>query len=1086
MKKISKIIFLICITFFGFALNAKAILKVGDLYNWKGYEPCNEKKDGVTLYNNEHHFYNLENASGYCLTPRQPNANTNYKVEEVLDPKSSDFALAIFVAYSKLIDGKYITKTGQNGAVVSTVVRLIAARYGKLSDKGGYLSYSHFKPFELKNNYKVKNTEYFKGKNGKAALKIYNKVLKIMNDLDNVKPKLSHQQKYDALVNNDTVYDEKWNYSNVSVRTASNSTVEVSFKLTSPNVAKKNINWNDFKCGNNCVSLVHRGSGNFTATIRAGVNNFDVITSQEVWKNYDSRIAILKHKTLAASFQPMLVIQTTPNVTNSTVNIPVEGTTYIPGGCGYEVNPNNGERTYYDMLGNRTDAATYRSQCVVSCKQDNDKYICKSTDPDESGKECSEKQYLDECYCPPLKDKCEENPNDPACDEYVEKCPNCNASVSVPGTCGDFDTDSMVTGSISDINQEKTSCNLSVNPVKKCVIDSVDQTNTSYEATNIFKDNKYCKVWCDENYQFDVPTARYSLSGGYFTLSTKVSGTRNCYISSAANPDNPIDIEGFQKELDGLNQTLNANWNEWNKYNTLFESAAVKNISARESNKTKHFKWNYLVYNYLTNSTTTATAEEDISKTDIEELKNELYENVKVVDKQISDSVRDYQQCTSWTNDMLFDPQIDFTYQDYSNQLNNGDGSGKFSRVGEVNTQINNIYCLGDTDNQYNCINSNQKVVANENILPDNIFTNAVSVSCNSSGCTANGFKLSLARWIQKTVTKDASYTPSQNFSTYHQYGTVKSGTVCESANVSGYNNCLWTRLPDEALPVELKTGKGAFPFTLKFSNIGQSNQSDSLGRLVGSKSQVSVLTEYDKLDDKYKCTNYDKDKNGILNQETGYVCAYVNNCPECDVSCDGNNCIIETVKKTCKNCIFDGTNSAFKYRTVSLNNLFPNQCVQNSDNSDCRETGYNWSTIKAEYTRHLIEDEEGDNGENVYTDPEYSFTVNQPQLNALRQFNKDAGSYSNTTMPSNYELSENDTNSNALNCLTYTDPTTGLEYSVKCISTLLNNTTGKYFTSNKPREETTKFTLWQESKYCIDNGNCVLSRVDGIGPSWK
>ena len=103
--------------------------------------------------------------------------------------------------------------------------------------------------------------------------------------------------------------------------------------------------------------------------------------------------------------------------------------------------------------------------------------------------------------------------------------------------------------------------------------------------------------------------------------------------------------------------------------------------------------------------------------------------------------------------------------------------------------------------------------------------------------------------------------------------------------------------------------------------------------------------------------------------------------------------------------------------------------------------------------------------------------------MKEIRDFNKAAGTYSNTTIPSGFG---NSGVNEALQCATYTDPDTGIEYSVKCLSTFLNDDSNRFFTSLKPREETSQFTLWTESEYCVTNGNCVLSREDGIGPSWK
>ena len=1086
----------------------------------------------------------------FCMAPGKQSYRNNgaHTCERTITPakkgKNQAFDVALTRAYQEMVSKGIIKKspTAESRVVGTLTFRWIEYYYGKL-DKKGTTSQTYPYIYTSRQDNR-KSSTYWKQSNRyvKLAQKISTDAVKYGNKIKN------KSTTYEKLVEKGIIWTDEWDFVLIN-RKIEGNTVTIKFDVT-PKVGKapKNVKWNlfDIKCeyGYTCKVLSKKKISNNKGRYVVEINTTNGQSSKTEHQKYGLKVTtayvdqrnpaaylmLLNPKVGLSYHQKMLLVknylssyiiqtevpvdyesneclceekdgnftgdyiyyQTVNGVTSSEIikeNDPRVQTLKCPEECPNTKNTcdidydNAGKPTYYCKDGSVCDQNKYHEECLHVCETPDQnaehKYYCKEKETDKGGEECNEDQYLDECYCPPLKEKCEENPKDPACSEYEEKCPNCNANVSVPGTCSDFDMDSSVNGSISDINQEKTECNNSVNNVKRCVIDSVDQTNTSYEATTEINNNKYCKVWCDEDYQFNIPTARYSLSGGYFTLSTQITGKRNCYVSSASNPKKPIDVEGFEKELNDLNRDLTVQWNEWNKWKTLYESDEVKNIPTNEDNVEKHFKWSYLMYNYLNNTTSVETVEANISKTEIGEFKDKFLEEYQKIDKQIANSVEEFKGCTSWINNMKFDPVINFTYKDYSGQLNNGDGTGKFSRVGEVNTTIDNMYCLGDTDNQYNCINSNQKVVSNNDIIPDNIFKDAVSITCNNNGCSSNTFKLSLAKWIQKTVTKNANFTPSQNFSTYHQYGTVKTGTVCENANVEGYNNCLWTRLPDDALPVELKTGKGAFPFTLKFSNIGQSNQTGDLGRLVGNKDQKSVLTEYDKLPNEKKCTKY-SESNGILTQDTGYVCAYVNNCPECDVSCDGDNCKITKDMKTCKNCVFDGTNSAFKYRTVSLNDLFPNNCENNS--TDCREAGYNWSTVKSIITKEEIEQL----GDDIYESPEYSFTLTPTQLSAIRQFNKDAGSYSNTTMPESYEFGDDSSNNNALNCETITDKNTGLQYSVKCISTFLNNNTNKYFTSQIAREETTKFTLWQESNYCVTNGNCVLSRVDGIGPSWK
>ena len=101
-------------------------------------------------------------------------------------------------------------------------------------------------------------------------------------------------------------------------------------------------------------------------------------------------------------------------------------------------------------------------------------------------------------------------------------------------------------------------------------------------------------------------------------------------------------------------------------------------------------------------------------------------------------------------------------------------------------------------------------------------------------------------------------------------------------------------------------------------------------------------------------------------------------------------------------------------------------------------------------------------------------------QLNAIRKYNQKAGSYANTEMPNIDPFKGNE---NSLECeqVTYNN---GITYSVKCLSSFLNDTSETYFTSNLQRSDTTKFTLWTETDYCT-LGNC-LDREKGIGPSWK
>ena len=266
----------------------------------------------------------------------------------------------------------------------------------------------------------------------------------------------------------------------------------------------------------------------------------------------------------------------------------------------------------------------------------------------------------------------------------------------------------------------------------------------------------------------------------------------------------------------------------------------------------------------------------------------------------------------------------------------------------------------------------------------------------------------------------------------------------------------------------------GVFPFKFTFGNIGQSNSivgENGLGRLIDNETSnsitVDVLSKYNEPDSKYKCS-------GGSNSTTdgGYVCHYLNNCPGCDFTCDddGNcefdecedgHCILE-----CPNCIFDGENSNYSYRTVSLNKLFPNS----------RDIGYNWSaTSKAEQTRKEIEE----NGETIYETPQYSYTLTPTNLKNIREYNDKAGSYTNNRTPEVINGEDS-----AIYCETET--INGKQYSVKCKSRfldLLDNS--RNYASNVVRpnpNDNSSWTLYSNTDYC-PNGRCI---TNGLGPAWK
>ena len=276
-------------------------------------------------------------------------------------------------------------------------------------------------------------------------------------------------------------------------------------------------------------------------------------------------------------------------------------------------------------------------------------------------------------------------------------------------------------------------------------------------------------------------------------------------------------------------------------------------------------------------------------------------------------------------------------------------------------------------------------------------------------------------------------------------------------------------------------TKTGVFPFKFRFSDIGQSNSSTDLGRLSDSNEsgKNTVVHAYNNLPSGLKC-------GGESNAYTdgGYVCNYLNNCTDnCDFSCDPNDpthCTFNTCDNgkcvvTCTNCIFDGNKTTYGYRTVSLNNLFPN---------GISGRGYNWSgegisNQKSSDTKKEIEEA----GDSIYETPQYSYTLTPSNMKNIRDYNDDAGSFTNSTVPSKYSVKSN-INDSSVYCesVSYN----GVTYNVNCKSSFLDliETTGKKFATQNERITTDNdaFILYTSTNSCLE-GSCLKN---GIGPSWK
>lgn len=1158
---------------------------------------------GMSLYTTT---LNGSNIKTYCIEPAlKSGVGANHCVRRI-DPTNSSngqytqaYDVAVTRAYQILTeDGRNTTSTADR-VVGEMVFRWLGANYGQMTDETNAAfgasqqcgNNNYILPVEIMvDMYRNPNlTTYWNtgDANYEYAKSVFQEAMEAGN-------KIIEGKTFEQVVAETGMWTDQYSFNKTTESRDGVEYVTIDITLTND---VQNVYWSQFKggCSNNtvkCTTFEASGSGNTGKVVIqvAKAANYD---GQDYGIYIDSSIYDIR-----SSSANMIIVQGNSSLSQRMLLVAdgsssiVNNPSFPSGGGRHSTTPGNSNgdtctcdestgtwiyQRYQD--GNRVEYVTWKETdsnfnemmqkyqgkgCPTTCSKKPDKHVCEVVGDQhycEDGEPCDEDEYIRDCLCNPV--------------------------VTIPSDCDDFDTEDVASGYISDIATTGKNCNNSnvVDQIKKCVIGNKDARDESYEATNELSGNPYCKVWCSESYDFDLPTAQYSTSGGYFTLSTSISGKRDCYISSADDPNMPIDEEKFNQDLTAAQHAVIDAYNEFSYWKSAIE--AEVNIEERQTNEGTceesgtdsegnpitttrpgagprsytyvWIEWEAVQYNYDgtrkssnrkgrytdgsgscgcsscdidngevpksplieidpdnlnidtdedgepdinidTNGDGTPDLNIDTDEDNICDYKcdtnddgncdencestgewNDNYTNAKntLVEaiNNLNTIISQYNSCTgvitngtnsnlsgvkdasstadtSWDNDMEFNPTVKFTYnEDYIKSM-----SGEFDKVSD-NESSNYMYCTGDTNDKYECQSGSSSSIPT---------TTKSVLTCDENGCTHKNYTVSSAKWIRKTKTHDATYRVADRFSTYTQYGTVK---VDDDPNTPDY---LWTNLPEGAIPVSLIQKTGVFPFKFTFGNIGQSNSivgENGLGRLIDNETSnsitVDVLSKYNELDSKYKCS-------GGSNSTTdgGYVCHYLNNCPGCDFTCDddGNcefddcedgHCILE-----CPNCIFDGENSNYSYRTVSLNRLFPNS----------RDIGYNWSaTSKAEQTRKEIEE----NGETIYETPQYSYTLTPTNLKNIREYNDKAGSYTNNRTPEVINGEDS-----AIYCETET--INGKQYSVKCKSRfldLLDNS--RNYASNVVRpnpNDNSSWTLYSNTDYC-PNGRCI---TNGLGPAWK
>ncbi len=995
-------------------------------------------------------FYNASRNGGsvkaFCLDPgRQGPKGVAYACDEVIDLTGQTVGVgslrhALYIAmaraYYKLsIDGPN-DSTANGRAVGELVFRWLMFNYQAGDEKN-----NGFKGAQQAHAYFVMDyggvlNKYWNGITDTNTASIVNMARPIFEDAKRVGDKVLHGSTYDQLVSAEELPNEKFQYEvNVEEDPSMGGRRMYRVHFTST-PSDSTVFWGDFEPsieGGSIEEFSREDESTFIIKARVpSSGTYKLTLKAKYWKKGSliTNMRILK-STGSTELQRMLIAADTND--SGTARTVIKG--------GQDI-PLNEERCTPDG--------------TQVCKYNEDGSIasCRPAEPGECGENPGKKTCSSEngvyygiagTVVTPLVfyDECCES-GQLTDEEYDKYCPCGHPDINYIGQCSEFNSDSDVVNTVKDT---KDNAHLKTCLFNNASTDAAGNTVRMSDQESV-SGNPYCKVGCIEEYEFTLPNAQYTTSGGYFSLSSQIKGTRKCYANAAdSSKFNGIDHELFVKDLFEASKTLasaqstynqlkgalenikmdtkngcaevDMYWNDEYKYKSYSVSISGNNISlseeeitmernhwldgsgGKEDSSGKCHGGHDGTEDGLKEKILGTTGSGDNKKT---KSLSDYAEAITRAEAKIQSILKQYDNCFSWNNNFKFDPKIHFDYDEPYNEMK--DFEHLFSEVRRDATTSDG-YC-NNTDSSYNCSGSSSTYAQSY-------------ITCSGGKCSSTTKDVISQVYLRKEASVLATYQPKNEFSVYTPLGTI----------TFNKDKGLYTVLckENDCLPVSLNATTGVFNFEFKFSNIGQYNDSNTLGRLMGGSNNVF-------------------ETKGL---EAGYVCQYVNNCPECDYTCVGDKCDIDPDPEcpdcpyVCQNCVFDGSENTYFYRTVSVNNLFPN--------TKTRDVGPNWNTSKGTETKKAIQD----SGESVYSTPEYSYTITPNQMKRIREYNNSVGGYLNATTPNGDD---------ALTCY----DKNGYE-NVYCTSAFLDTTGNTYFTQNVRSDQ---WTLW---------GGSI---TDGVGPAWK
>ncbi len=550
--------------------------------------------------------------------------------------------------------------------------------------------------------------------------------------------------------------------------------------------------------------------------------------------------------------------------------------------------------------------------------------------------------------------------------------------------------------------------------VVQCILNSKDDAGNTYKMddTQIKNDNPYCSVWCKEDYNMELPGAKYSDSGRYFALEdTKVHASRSCYATGPDKNTLNIDIDKFIADVRAYQESIVDLFNQYQYEKAYMESQST--AQAEDGGNCNHDKTWYVPQEdkkYITYGLQLEDAETGVyvltgpveqttladaygtkyrtgtnvngqctqSVTEAKDAKDYDY-NSKLADmnekvQRLNELIEHFEDCYNWKNILCFDPDVLFRYEElYGVDF----GEKDLSTSIDANVSFKNTKVI---DNDYSTIPGVPSLETRD------------YVQCTATGCsksaTANDISTLKNKiyYLKKESTGDATYNNRKEFATNYPYGTIEDVPTGSSGPYYDYYYL------GAVFPVMFKTPTGVYNWSIKFQGIGQYNNRTTNGAPRCSTSALGRLNQVAQAIGK-----------ASIGTDLEYVCVYVVDCPECVYECScGNNpdcvekyengekfCVINGPEPECpeceiycKNCIFDGDGATYDWRQIALDDLNPND----------RKMGSNWNNEKGQATIEAIENA----SESIYEDSEYSYVITPTQMKNIRDYNKTIGTYIN------------------------------------------------------------------------------------------